>query len=417
MSIVEILERNSVMFQSMTENFDNSTPSGKLQFQKMGIIGEFESESIAQNVRMGMIARARTGSWNGGRVLGYDSVRSISSNVKNNETNLVINSQEAEIVKEIFQLYASGKGYKAIVTHVNKKGYLTKKGNPFQISGVRDILKNPVYNGKIRFNVHPEWSSKRRRAKNEDYVLAEGLHEPIVEDALWEKVQAIMKLNTRVSKKYDSFFPLTGILRCPMCGAGMVISRATSKGKKIEYYSCGAWKNKGTSVCHANSIRVDKANEEVLKQLSKLLTKKLLVKSIVDSMNQDRKKQEEPSKKAFAHIEKELALIATKKQKLFGMYEDDTIMKDEFLERKDYLNNPITVFEQRKQEMQLKISDANKAGIPYEAVQAILSEFGKLLENCNDNAEKKLLLRMILKEVTVDQTRDIDSIKIQINLI
>ncbi len=415
LSIVELLDKHSVMFQSMTENFDNSTPAGKMQFQMMGIIGEFERESIAQNVRMGMVARARTGSWNGGRVLGYDSVRRESGNVKHNETNLVINPQEAEIVKEIFELYASGKGYKAIVNEINKKGYRTKKGNPFQISGVRDILMNPVYVGKIRFNVHTEWSSKRRRSKNKDYVLSDGLHEPIIDVALWDKVQAIMKLKSKVPKKYDSFFPLTGILRCPMCGAGMVISRAPSKGKRLEYYSCGAWKNKGTSVCHANSIRVDKANEEVLKRLSKLLSNKKMVKRVVESMNQDRKKQEEPSKRALAHIDRELTSLATKKQKIFDMYEEDTITKDEFLERKEYLNRQVVVLEQRKQELQVKITDANKSEIPYEAVQAILSEFGKLLDKCEDNAEKKLLLQMILKEITIDQARNIDSIKIQLN--
>ena len=55
------------------------------------------------------------------------------------------------------------------------------------------------------------------------------------------------------SRIYDGEYPLTGILRCPRCGAGMVISRTTNKladgtRKRIAYYCCGAWKNKGTSV-------------------------------------------------------------------------------------------------------------------------------------------------------------------------
>ena len=74
LKIVDILEQNSTSFNSYSEQFDNSTPAGKMQFQMMALIGEFERGTIAQNVKMGMCAKAKAGEWCGGRVLGHDLV-------------------------------------------------------------------------------------------------------------------------------------------------------------------------------------------------------------------------------------------------------------------------------------------------------------------------------------------------------
>ena len=61
--------------ESYSEPFETNTPAGKMQFQIMALIGEFERGTIAQNVKMGMCAKARAGEWCGGRVLGYDLVQ------------------------------------------------------------------------------------------------------------------------------------------------------------------------------------------------------------------------------------------------------------------------------------------------------------------------------------------------------
>lgn len=89
----------------------------------------------------------------------------------------------------------------------------------------------------------------------------DGIHEAIIEEELWNKVQAILSQKSgKPSRLYDGEYFLTGILHCPQCGAGMVISRTTNTlkdgtKKRITYYACGNWKNKGTAVCHSNMIR------------------------------------------------------------------------------------------------------------------------------------------------------------------
>ena len=98
--IVDIVEQNSIAFNSYSEQFDNITPTGKMQFQMMALIGEFERGTIAQNVKMGMCAKAKVGEWCGGRVLGYDLVpiEDIQTG-KRRKTKLIINEKEAEVVR------------------------------------------------------------------------------------------------------------------------------------------------------------------------------------------------------------------------------------------------------------------------------------------------------------------------------
>ncbi|WP_270603221.1 recombinase family protein, partial [Clostridium perfringens] len=130
LKMVELFEKNNVTFKSYSEPFETNTPAGKMQFQMMALIGEFERGTI---------------------------------NKKRKETKLVINEKEAETVKLIFNEYSNGNGYKAITNKLNKLGYKTKKGNNFSVGSIKDILTNPVYIGKIRYNVRQDWSEKRRK--------------------------------------------------------------------------------------------------------------------------------------------------------------------------------------------------------------------------------------------------------------
>ena len=121
LQIVNLLENNDISFKSYSEPFETNTPAGKMQFQMMALIGEFERGTIAQNVKMGMCAKARAGEWCGGRVLGYDLVQMEKQpGAKRTKTKLVINEKEAEAVRFIFNEYGNGKGYKAITNQLNK---------------------------------------------------------------------------------------------------------------------------------------------------------------------------------------------------------------------------------------------------------------------------------------------------------
>lgn len=422
LEIAEILERNNITFKSYSEPFETDTPAGKMQFQMMALVGEFERGTIAQNVKMGMCAKAKAGEWCGGQVLGYDLVPlEKQQGAKRTKTALTINEREAESVILIFNEYANGKGYKAITNQLNKLGYKTKKGNNFSVVSIRNILTNPVYIGKIRYNVRQNWSEKRRRNINTNPIITDGVHEAIIDEKLWDKVQAILESKKgKPSRIYDGEYPLTGILRCPKCGAGMVISRTTNKladgtKKRIAYYCCGAWKNKGTNVCNSNTIRVDKANEYVFSKLSELLSNKKMVKSIVKNVNKERHNKINPAKKELERIDRELEKIDRKKTKLFEGYEEDLISKDEFKERKEELNKMAQMLQEQKEPLLVTLSDDVSEEIPYEFIKSILENFSKVLTESATREQQKKLLHMIISEITINEAREIDSIKLKIN--
>lgn len=422
LKIVNLLEKNNITFKSYSEPFETDTPAGRMQFQMMALIGEFERGTIAQNVKMGMIAKAKYGNWCGGRVLGYDLVPNNSpEEEKKGKNKLEINEKEAEIVRFIFNEYSKGKGYKAITNKMNKLGYKTKKGNNFSVGSIRDILTNPVYIGEIRYNVRQNWSEKRRRNINPNPIRVKGKHEAIIDRELWDKVQLILESKKgKPSRIYDGEYPLTGILRCPKCGAGMVISRTTNTladgtKKRIAYYCCGNWKNKGTSVCNSNTIRVDKANEHVFKKIEELVSNEAMIKAVVKNINKERKDKVKPAKRLLGDIDKELEKLDKRKRKIFEAYEDDILTKDEFQTRKNELNEKIRILEEEKKPLLNTISEEVSEEIPYEFIKDILMNFSKVLNSSVSREQQKKLLHMIISEITMNESRKIDSIKLNIN--
>ncbi|WP_205301240.1 recombinase family protein, partial [Staphylococcus aureus] len=122
-----------------------------------------------------------------GRVLGYK----LSLNPLTQKNDLVIDENEANIVREIFDLYLNhNKGLKAITTVLNQKGYRTINQKPFSVYGVKYILNNPVYKGYVRFNNHQNWAVQRRSGKSDknDVILVKGKHEAIISEEVFDKV-------------------------------------------------------------------------------------------------------------------------------------------------------------------------------------------------------------------------------------
>ena len=183
----------------------------------------------------------------------------------------------------------------------------------------------------------------------------------------------------------------------------------------IQYYACGSWKNKSTAVCNSNSIRVDKANEYVFNKISELLSNKKMVENIVNNINRERQKKINPAKKELERIDKELEKIEKKKTKLFEGYEEDLISKEEFKERKYELNKIAKSLQEEKEPLLVALSDDVSEEIPYEFIKSILENFGKVLTESATREQQKKLLHMIISEITINEEREIDSIKLKIN--
>ncbi|MCY8972163.1 recombinase family protein [Bacillus atrophaeus] len=368
-----------------------------------------------------MLARAKEGSWNGGQVLGYDVVSVPGENRKRKLSTLVINLTEAQTVRKIFDLYVERNGCKSIANKLNKEGHRTKKNKDFSINGVKTILSNPLYVGFIRYNGRRDWNEKRRNNINPNPVIEKGQHEAIISEETWEKAKNIMASRSgKPNRIHDGEFPLTGIMKCPACGAGMVIGRTTNKlkdgtKKVLEYYVCGAWKNKGTAVCRSNGVRTDYADEHVLKKLSTIATNKVLMQEIVERINNKKQADSSPLQHEYETLKKALQANQQKKEKVLGLYEDDLIQKADLVQRLSTLNEEKERLEERISPIELQMVQGGTQLINLSMVKQVMQNFKSAYQESLTREQRKRLMHLLIRKITINENRKIGTIQIQLN--
>ncbi|PHV69739.1 resolvase [Sporanaerobium hydrogeniformans] len=418
LQMVEIFEKNDVVFRSFSENFETETPMGKFALQMMGAVGELERNTIVDNVKLGMAQRSRQGRWNGGICLGYKSEAVDSSNKK--DTRLVIVPEEATIIKKIFNMYASGKGLRAIANSLNKEGYKTKRGNTFDTASIKEIILNPLYVGKIRFNRYENWSERKRKGKSENVILADGVHEPIITQELWDRVQAIQKSKAdKPMKNYEGNYILTGLMKCPFCGATMVGTRTNNKlkdgtKKVIRYYSCGAARSKGASVCGFHSIRADYAEQYVLDRINVAVTHPELLKKLVDKVNAHKKEMVKPLQEELQANKQAIEKVKASRDKYLNLFDEKLIDQELLTERLQELNQEFERLVKRQNELEVSLNGCDLEELTYEYVQEVMSHLNEILQDM-PNDERKAFYHMIIEEIVVSQEKQIEVIKLKID--
>lgn len=420
LEIVERLNKCNVYFRSYSETFETETPMGRFALQMMGAVGEFERNTIVENVRLGLKQRARMGLHNGGSCLGYTSMELEGSDRKNRKTKLVIVPEEAVTVRKIFDLYVAGKGFRGIANQLNHEGHRTKKGNTFSSDSIREIITNPIYVGAIRYNRFEGWSEKRRRGKSSNPIVTQGKHEAIITADLWERVQALFGQKSKASaRKYDSNNLLTGLIRCPQCGAPMVASRTVNylkDGTKVvrRYYSCGQFRTKGSSVCRANSVQADHAEQVVFSRIKEVLYQPKLLECIVNAINSKRKKSLRPLNEELLTIDSNLKRLAEKKQKVMELYELDAMDRQTLVGRVDELTAEEDALHARKSEIIYELGSDATSEISYEKVKQLMNNLQELLDQASPE-QRKCLLHLVIKEIQVGINHKIGSIELQLD--
>jgi site-specific DNA recombinase len=409
--LLDKFEEYDVKFISYSENFDTSSPIGKLVVQLMASIAEMERNTLSENVKLGMTQRAKEGSWNGGVIFGYDSI----------EKELVVNPKEAEIVHLIFTLYAEGNGLKAIVNHLNKAGYRTKLGRHFSINGVATILDNPIYVGKIRWLQVENWDKKRRRGKNANPILVDGKHKANISDELWNIVQARRQSKSFKQRQSNEPFLLSSILRCPECGQGMVPSITTSTRKdgskrKHRYYVCGVFHNKGSSACKANSIKAYDAEAAVIDRITEFIKDSACFSQTIENINKDTVHTNVKLKEQLEKIETELNETNAFQEKYMEAFEQNLFPVSILQERLQKLTKSKNDLEQKKNELSIQLSSSDFKIIPPDVVRHLLEMYVQVFQQ-SSREKKKQLFQLLLKKITIKQadgrSRTVDKIELE----
>jgi DNA invertase Pin-like site-specific DNA recombinase len=197
--MVELFDAHGVSFVAVTQQFNTTTSMGRLTLNVLLSFAQFEREVIGERIRDKVAASKRKGIWMGGSLpLGYE-VR---------ERKLIVNHNEAQIVKHIFERYLELGSVRKLKNDLDRRGVVSgiklskngkrRGGKPFSRGALYCLLSNPIYLGEIR---HKQQSHP-------------GQHEPIVSRELWERVQE--RLTERAARQGDG--GKTAAPRSPLAG-------------------------------------------------------------------------------------------------------------------------------------------------------------------------------------------------------
>lgn len=392
----ELTPRNKKLIITSID-MDSSSPTGHMFISLLSTFARYERATIIDRVNAGMQKRAEKGYWNGGSILGYDSV----------DKELVINERESGIVREIFKLRAEGKGYKFIANSLNSRGTKTKKGKEFSIPGIKLIVNNHIYIGKMVWGKHQDWNTKRRAGKS-DPLIVEGVHEPIIELELWEKVQQInnfQKKSFTSNRNFNGNFFLTGLLKCPKCGAGTVMSKSKKKNSEDYhlYYMCQAYHSKGKAVCKANLIKKEVVEQKVLSEIAFLIDNNYILNEILKELNSDNEKINETYKADKKISRRKLNKALDRRAKLDNDYFAGELESSTYNRLMNNLQKEIESLEREIRKSD-SIITSNERSIDKDQIIYALKNFNKLFEIVSPE-ERKLLVRSLIKEIQMEENR------------
>ena len=235
------LSRHGVRLLSVLESLDGSPESVILESVLEGM-SEYYSKNLAREVIKGMKETAYQCKHTGGLPpLGYDVAK---------DKSYTINEYEAEAVRLIFERYAAGIGYVAILDELRDLGYKTKRGQAFGKNSLNNILNNEKYTGTYIFNrAAAKVAGKRNNHKSKDVdeiIRIPGGMPAIITDETWEKARQRMNSNRRRHAAYRAHvvYQLSGRTYCGDCGGAMVGKHFRGGRNKTEYcyYECGTRK-------------------------------------------------------------------------------------------------------------------------------------------------------------------------------
>jgi len=255
--IIEVFDRNGVSFVSVTQQFNTSTSMGRLILNVLLSFAQFEREIIGERIRDKVAAAKRKGKFTGGTPpLGYD--------VDPEKTRLVVNPDEARLVRHIFKRFAEIGSPLTVADELNKKGMTTKawmtkngtfrEGKPWNKTHIYRVLYNRTYLGEV---IH----------KDKTYP---GEHEAIVTRELWQRAHAVIENNKRHRSQYvRARAPalLKGIIRCGACDRAMSPVSTGTAHKNYRYYTCGRASKTGHSNCPVRSVPAGDIEGAVVQQL------------------------------------------------------------------------------------------------------------------------------------------------------
>lgn len=351
-------------------------PFGSLIERIIEWMDEFYSIRLSQEVKRSMKINAERGRLQSTPAFGY----------RVEDGKLVPKEDEAVYVRQIFDSFLAGKGLYPIAKELNDMGVRTHRGNPFENRTIEYIIRNPVYIGKLRWNPA---GRTRRDFFNENIIVADGEHEPLVSEETWNAAQRQLdEVKAQWGYKARPTFELkgwtSGIVRCAACGATLIFS-------KPHYYKCN---NYARGRCtHSQHVRADSLEKAIITRLSQDLTNtshvhcKITYTSASGQHTMDR-------------LESTIKQLRSKRSRLQDAYLAGVLNLDDFSVAKTDIEGAISQAEADLKDLRLKYDTADVENM----VQTAIARALKTLQSPDASLEEKnYAARTIIENCVFDK--------------
>ena len=267
---------------------------------------------------------------------------------------LIVDPEAAETVKKIYEMCLQGTAKLQIVMYLNDHGipsptaYRKLKGLPYSpaISDapmwgnkiITDILRNPIYTGDLvqgRRRVKSYKVHQIEAVPEDEWVRVPDTHEAIITHETFDRVQELLKRDTRTAPKKRELHLFSGFLRCADCGKAVTRSQS---GKNV-YYSCSTYKKRSRTACTMHSIKHNRLEAAVLFAIQYQVNTAVSYSELIARINSAplKKSQSHRLNDQIAAKEKELTRITRYKQSLYQDWKDGEITQQEYRDMKaDY---------------------------------------------------------------------------------
>ena len=220
LQMIKTLRKMNVEVVAIEQPIDWSIPEQKMMLAIYLAAPEIENERRSMNTISGMRRAMKEGRWLVMPPVGYIKQKD------NRNKPILIPGEKAKLVKEAFEMYATGNYH---LEHVRSD--LNKKGLKLGRAQFWCMIRNPVYYGKIEIKAY----------KEEPKQLVDGIHAPIVSEELFNEVQRVASGKAKIkskTRKENIAFPLRGFIVCSKCGKNLTASVSRGNGGLYTYYHC-----------------------------------------------------------------------------------------------------------------------------------------------------------------------------------
>ena len=396
----EFINEHNVEFVCLKQNYDTTTPQGRLFVTIMMALAEFEREQTSERTHEATTARAERGLWNGGRLLGYD----LDPDKKGS---LVPNPEEALLVNFAFDSYLECGSLKNTAQALNRHGYRTKAytsrrdkyhpGSEFTITSVQYFLKNPAYLAKKEINK----KAKERGVENDGYRLVDAMWPAIVDEEKFEQARRLMTANRRSnhngSRPARHIYLLSGgLLHCGRCGSPMEDRSGTGRlGVKYFYYACRR---------HRCGLRVvaSEIEDAALGRLREMARDGALVERLVRETNGRMDREKRALQKRLQGLRRALAEVKAEADTLMSGWpaSDSNGARTFLMERLDELAQRRRDLEQGIEEAEWSLGRLESEQVSADTIRAALGRFNEVYAQLTP-FERKELVRLILHRAEV----------------